>query len=190
MKALNEGEYRMRIVFAIQLISLLLMFMPNANLSTCVQADWGTSLDRATWSTCPKTNTYLTGLWRHQRQLGDERVGRIEYGWCCPASEPSYANQTATCSNANWQYTLDGWVIREIDQKQKISKSNGKIALQNRNLSRRNEEFRRKRSSVKCAIVNVVQLIFIVGGWNIKISWSCSNFCFAVTKVINFRWRH
>ena len=190
MEALNEGEYRRRIVFTIQHISVLLMFMPDANLSTCVQADWQASLDRANWSTCPKTNTYLRGLWRHQHIPGDERVGRIEFGWCCPASEPSYANQTATCSNANWLNTLDGWVIREIDQKQKIIKGNGKIALQNRNLSRRNEVIRRKRSSFKRATVNAVHLIFIVGGLNIRIIWSCANFCFAVTKVINFLWRY
>lgn len=108
MEALNKGEYTTLIVFAIQLIRVLPMILPNASSSTCVQADWQASLDMATWSACPKTNTYLRGLWRHQRKLGDERVGRIEFGWCCPASEPSYANQTATCSNANWVYTLDG----------------------------------------------------------------------------------
>ena len=108
VEASNRGEYRMHIVFAIQLISVLLMFRPDASLSTCVQADWGTSLDKATWSKCPKAITYLRGLWRNDRLLGDERVGRIEYGWCCPASEASYVNQTATCSNANWTHTLDG----------------------------------------------------------------------------------
>ena len=106
MEALNECEYRMRIVFAIQLISVLLMFLPNANLSTCTQADWQEILDWGTLSTCPKTNTYLKGLWRNE--LGDGRFGRIEYGWCCPASEPSYANQNATCLIADWPvYTLD-----------------------------------------------------------------------------------
>ena len=108
MGALNRGEYRMRIEFAIQLISVLLMLLPNATLSTCELADWQVSLDRPTWSTCPKNDTYLRGLWRSPQKLGDERVGRIEAGWCCPASEPSYVNQAATCSNANWQYTLDG----------------------------------------------------------------------------------
>ena len=98
----------MRIVFAIQLIIVLLILLPDASLSTCVQVDWSDSLDRATWSKCPKNNTYLKGLWRHERSLGDERVGRIEYPLCCPASEPSNANQPATCSNANWLDTLDG----------------------------------------------------------------------------------
>ena len=108
VEASNSGEYRMRIVVAIQLISVLLMFRPDASLGACVNADWWNSLDMATWSKCPKNNTYLRGLWRSDRLLGDERVGRIEVGRCCPASEASYANQTATCSNANWLYTLDG----------------------------------------------------------------------------------
>lgn len=92
--------------FAIQLFSVLLMIQPVKSLS-CDQADWGVSLDRATWSKCPNTNTYLRGLWRNNRQPGDERVGRIEYGRCCKATEPSYANQPATCSNADWLHTLD-----------------------------------------------------------------------------------
>ncbi|XP_068713234.1 mucin-like protein [Montipora foliosa] len=94
-------------VFAIQLIIVLLMFQPD-KCSSCDQADWSVSLDRATWSRCPNTNTYLRGLWRSPRQLGDERVGRIEYGRCCTATEPSYTNQPAACSNANWLHTLDG----------------------------------------------------------------------------------
>ena len=98
----------MRIVFAIQPISVLLMFLHEEGLSSCDVADWERSLDRATWSKCPKTDTYLRGLWRHEQKIGDERVGRIESGLCCPASEPSYANQPATCSNANWTNTLDG----------------------------------------------------------------------------------
>ena len=104
----NRGEYRMRIVVAIQLNSVLLMFLPDASLSSCDVADWVASLDMATWSKCPNTNTYLRGLWRHNRKPGDERVGRIEHGYCCPASEPSYANQTVSCSNANWLHILDG----------------------------------------------------------------------------------
>ena len=100
--------------FAIQVVSVLLMFQPDKSLS-CDQADWSVSLDRATWSRCPNTNTYLTGLWRNDRHPGDERVGRIEYGRCCKATESSYVNQPATCSNANWLYTLDGWVIRKIE---------------------------------------------------------------------------
>lgn len=96
----------MRFVFAIQLFSVLLVFQPDTSL-TCDQADWSVSLDRTGWSKCPKTNTYLKGLWRNDRAPGDERVGRIEYGRCCPASESGYANQPATCSNANWLHTLD-----------------------------------------------------------------------------------
>ena len=97
-------------VFAIQLISVLLRFQSVKSYS-CDEADWQVSLDRIGWSRCPKDNTYLTGLWRHERYYGDERVGRIEFGKCCAATEPGYANQPATCSNANWQSTLDGWVI-------------------------------------------------------------------------------
>ena len=92
---------------AIQLIMVLLIFQPDKSLS-CDQADWSVSLDRATWSKCPGSNTYLTGLWRNDRHPGDERVGRIEYGRCCKATEPSFTNQPSTCSNANWLYTLDG----------------------------------------------------------------------------------
>ena len=98
----------MRIVFAIQLISVLLMFLPDASISSCDVVDWSVSLDRATWSKCTRTNTYLRGLWRYDQQLGDERVGRIENASCCKASEPSYANQPAACSYANWLFTLDG----------------------------------------------------------------------------------
>ncbi|XP_078343981.1 uncharacterized protein LOC144629619 [Oculina patagonica] len=76
--------------------------------SQCDKADWVESLDRAGWSKCPQTNTYLKGLWRNDRKEGDERVGRIEYGRCCQASEEAFANQPAVCNNANWRITLDG----------------------------------------------------------------------------------
>lgn len=104
---------KMWFVFAIQLISVLLRFQPVTSYS-CEQADWQVSLDKIGWSKCPKDNTYLRGLWRHERKYGDERVGRIEYGKCCSATDPGYANQPATCSNANWQSTLDGWVITKM----------------------------------------------------------------------------
>ncbi|KAL9955508.1 hypothetical protein ACROYT_G036842 [Oculina patagonica] len=78
------------------------------DISQCDKADWGASLDRTGWSVCPQKNTYLKGLWRHERKWGDERVGRIEYGRCCPALEEDFANQPAVCSNANWRSTLDG----------------------------------------------------------------------------------
>lgn len=97
-------------MFAIQLISVLLIIQPDKSLS-CDQADWSVSLDRPTWSKCPNSKTYLKGLWRNDRKLGDERVGRIEYGKCCTATEPSYTNQPATCSNANWLHTLDGFNV-------------------------------------------------------------------------------
>ena len=102
----QQVDKRMWFVFAIQLISGLLMFQP-ARCLKCDQTDWVASLDRATWSTCPKRNTYLRGLYRNVRKPGDERVGRIEHGRCCTATEPSCANQPATCSNANWLHTLD-----------------------------------------------------------------------------------
>ena len=94
-------------VFAIQLIGVLLMFQPEKCLS-CDEADWYDSLDNATWSTCNDKKTYLRGLWRNDKHTGDERVGRIEHGWCCTATEPSYTDQPATCSNADWLHTLDG----------------------------------------------------------------------------------
>lgn len=96
----------MQFVFAIQVISVLLVFQPKTSLS-CDQANWEVSLDRWQWSVCPRSNTYLKGLWRNNRQPGDERLGRIEYGRCCAASEPAYANQPATCKNADWTLTLD-----------------------------------------------------------------------------------
>ena len=104
---------KMWFVFTVQLINVLLRFQ-SVTSNSCDQADWQVSLDRIGWSRCPKDNTYLKGLWRHERKLGDERVGRIEFGKCCPATEPGYANQPATCSNANWQSTLDGWVITNM----------------------------------------------------------------------------
>ena len=79
----------MKFAFGFQLIGALLMFQPDKSFS-CDQADWRATLDAATWSKCPKTNTYLRGLWRNDKQPGDERVGRIEYGRCCSATEPSY----------------------------------------------------------------------------------------------------
>ena len=99
----------MRFVFAIQLISVLLMFRPSASQScACDIANWWVTLDRQTWSVCPKTNTYLRGFWRSPRLLGDERVGRLEEGKCCEADLPIYATQPASCSNAiDWKSTLD-----------------------------------------------------------------------------------
>ena len=74
-------------LFALQLISGSLIFQP-AKCASCDKADWSVSLDRAIWSTCPKRNTYLRGLWRSPRKARDERVGRIEYGRCCQAIDP------------------------------------------------------------------------------------------------------
>ena len=107
----------MKFVFAIQLISVLLMFQPDTCLSLftpCDVADWEDSLDHQGWSVCPKRNTYLKGLYRSEREPGDERLGRIEYGECCPASESAYVNQPETCSNANWEFILSWWAIRII----------------------------------------------------------------------------
>ncbi|KAL9952520.1 hypothetical protein ACROYT_G039788 [Oculina patagonica] len=96
--------------FVIRLTCVLLVFKPDTSLN-CDQADWSISLDTTGWSVCPKTNTYLKGLWRNDRQLGDERIGRIEFGRCCPASESAYTNQPAVCENANWVITLDGFNV-------------------------------------------------------------------------------
>lgn len=100
----------MNVVFAISVVSTLLICQADITLSQCDQADWSVSLDRATWSTCPNSMTYLRGMWRNVRQPGDERVGRIEYGRCCRATEPTYVHKPSTCSNANWLHTLDKWV--------------------------------------------------------------------------------
>ncbi|XP_078353452.1 uncharacterized protein LOC144638135 [Oculina patagonica] len=75
--------------------------------SKCDKVDWQVSLDRTGWSVCPQKNTYLKGLWRNDRRPGDERVGLIEYGRCCTASEKYFADQPADCNNANWRSTLD-----------------------------------------------------------------------------------
>ncbi|KAK2569886.1 DNA excision repair protein ERCC-6-like 2 [Acropora cervicornis] len=100
----QQVDKRVWFVFALQLISGLLMFQP-AKCLICKEANWYASLDKAMWSTCPRNNTYLRGLWRSPRKAGDERVGRIELGKCCEASY--LANRPATCSNANWQQILD-----------------------------------------------------------------------------------
>ncbi|KAL9952088.1 hypothetical protein ACROYT_G039293 [Oculina patagonica] len=103
----------MRFVLAIQLISVLLMFQPDTTLQgICQVADWMARLDMEGSSVCPNNNTYLAGLLRNARAPGDERVGRIEYGICCPAIDPAssfiFTDQPATCKNANWSTTLDG----------------------------------------------------------------------------------
>ena len=94
----------MLFVFAIQLIGVLPMFQPVASYN-CDQADWQVTLDRKGWSKCSIDNTYLRGLWRYESKYGDERVGRIEFGKCCPATESGYANQPATCTN--WNFPFD-----------------------------------------------------------------------------------
>lgn len=100
----------MRFKFAIYVVVTLLMFGEPITSHTCETADWWTSLDRQGWSVCPKRNTYLRGFLRNVKELGDERMGRLEEGKCCEADEPIYAIQPAACSNANWEVTLDGWV--------------------------------------------------------------------------------
>ncbi len=98
----------MKIVLAIQLIIVLLMFQPDISLSDfCQNADWKTSLEQEGWSECP-SDTYLIALFRNDRAPGNETVGRIELGQCCIALGLFYANQSATCINANWMTTLDG----------------------------------------------------------------------------------
>ena len=96
----------MRLVFNIHVIITMLMFNPDTS-QTCDVADWEKSLDREGWSVCPKLNTYLRGIWRHDLVQRDERVGRIEAGRCCEADDLAYANQPPTCSDANWKSTLD-----------------------------------------------------------------------------------
>ena len=100
----------MRCLFAIQVFGALLLFQSVvyqtcAGTPACVQADWHASLDRIGWSKCPKTNTYFKGLWRHEGTEGDKRVGRIEFGRCCEAEDPSYVNQPASCGIITWKST-------------------------------------------------------------------------------------
>ena len=147
------------------------MFQP-AKCASCDNADWSVSLDRATWSTCPKRNTYLRGLWRNSREEGDERVGRIEYGRCCQAIEPSYINKPATCSNANWKHTLNGWVIRKMT----ISDSKAQQNIAGSKLQNHwNEELKEARSSVYWRILLNNNLLV---DENIGIIWSCTIFRF------------
>ena len=95
-----------------EVATVLLVFQLDAGLG-CVNADWQYSFDHPGWSVCPNSNTYLKGLWRHDQAPGDERIGRIEFGKCCPVSDQTYANHSATCSNANWVSTLYWWANRK-----------------------------------------------------------------------------
>lgn len=97
----------MRFLFAIKLIIVLLGFQPDVSLCQCDNANWQSSLDHPGWSVCPRSTTYLRGLWRNDNQPGDERVGRIETARCCPGTEP-YRTAPSTCRNADWSRTLDG----------------------------------------------------------------------------------
>ena len=103
----KQSAYRMDLEFAIRVMITLLMFRP-ATSKTCEVAYWWDSLDTQGWSLCPSITLYLIGFWRSDKLLGDERVGRIEYGRCCKADEPSYAIQLQACLHANWASTLDG----------------------------------------------------------------------------------
>ena len=54
----------------------------------------------------------MTGMWRHDKKSGDERIGRIEYAECKDA--PSYlypAKEDMDCYNHNWWDSFDrkGW---------------------------------------------------------------------------------
>ncbi|KAL9955813.1 hypothetical protein ACROYT_G037196 [Oculina patagonica] len=95
-------------VFLVVAVLCAASFTEADDKSQCDQADWQASLDRAGWSVCPQKNTYLKGLWRDDRVPGDERVGRIEFGRCCPAWEKAFVDQPALCTKANWWRTLDG----------------------------------------------------------------------------------
>lgn len=96
----------MKLAFALHLISILLMIQPDAILS-CDTANWWASLDKKGWSVCANDRTFLRGLWR-SAPAGNNGLWLIEQGKCCGASEPSYANQPSTCTNANWWSALDG----------------------------------------------------------------------------------
>ncbi|XP_022803084.1 uncharacterized protein LOC111340494 [Stylophora pistillata] len=98
----------MHFVLAFPLISLLLIF-DVVSSQTCQNANWWSSLDRIGWSVCPKSNTYLKGLWRNDFRSGDERTGRIEMGKCCQASVGSKPlEEPSSCSNADWSAVLKG----------------------------------------------------------------------------------
>ena len=96
----------MRFVFAILLISILVLCQPDVSLS-CDRANWWSSFDRAGWSVCPKENTYLTGFWRNDPNLLNNGIHLLEEGKCCPASDARFDNQPS-CVNTDWTRTLDG----------------------------------------------------------------------------------
>lgn len=99
---------RMHFVATFPLISMLLIF-DAVSSQTCQNANWWASLDRKGWSECPKSNTYLKGLWRNDFRYGDERTGRIEMGKCCQASVGSKPlEEPSSCSNADWSTVLKG----------------------------------------------------------------------------------
>ena len=74
-------------------------------------ADWEASFDRDGWNLCG-SGKYMTGMWRHDKKSGDERIGRIEYAECKDA--PSYlypAKEDMDCYNHDWWASFDrqGW---------------------------------------------------------------------------------
>ncbi|XP_022777655.1 uncharacterized protein LOC111319090, partial [Stylophora pistillata] len=80
-------------------------------VQNCEEADWEASLDQIGWSMCPRNTTFLRGLWRHDPMPGDNRVGRIEFGNCCRAEEPTFINQSSTCLNADWSLLLNRYNV-------------------------------------------------------------------------------
>eukprot|EP00111_Clytia_hemisphaerica_P022618 TCONS_00066523-protein len=86
------------------LITIALLGVASAAVSTKI-ANWWTTFDHGGWSKCADGH-FLTGMWRSARQLGDERIGRIEQG-DCKSADSAY---TGDCKQMDC-YKLNIWSI-------------------------------------------------------------------------------
>ncbi|XP_046863423.1 delta-like protein 4 [Xenia sp. Carnegie-2017] len=76
----------------------------------CVKANWWVSFNKQGWSTCDKTNQFITGLYLSALSANNDGLYRLEEAKCCKSS-PIYIWQKSICRNANWRDSLKkkGW---------------------------------------------------------------------------------
>ena len=98
----------MQFVFAFQIVSILLISQTINMLSpSCFIANWWQSMDVKGWSVCAY-DRLIKGFWRNDQQQDNDPILLLEEAQCCPATIPKYNSVPYTCTDANWQYTLDG----------------------------------------------------------------------------------